>query len=257
MSKKLTITATIKSPVLHVWNQFNDPQAIKQWNHASPDWYCPASENDLRAGGRFKHTMASRDDAIRFDFSGVYREINHEKWLAYTLDDGRKVTVSFSEKDDTSTRITTTFETETEHTEAEQQQGWQAILDNFKGFMETCGHYTATRNFIETFNYAFASNDSDYILNHVTDDISWIPAGSERVNGRAAFEKSVEGMKCDQPLTMSIDHILVDGNKGAAAGSIQVPDGNGLILWAFSDIYEFAPNGKIRVMASCATRLNP
>lgn len=85
-----------------------------QWNHASDDWHCPAAVNDLRPGGRFSYFMASRNEPMRFNFEGVYREIDFGKSIAYTIADRREVTIGFYPAG-TETRVVETFEAESAH----------------------------------------------------------------------------------------------------------------------------------------------
>ncbi|HWH07417.1 MAG TPA: SRPBCC domain-containing protein, partial [Candidatus Paceibacterota bacterium] len=54
---------------------------------------------------------------------------------AYTMEDGRKVTVTFT-PDETGVRVVETFDPESENPREMQQAGWQAILDNFKKYVE-------------------------------------------------------------------------------------------------------------------------
>jgi uncharacterized protein YndB with AHSA1/START domain len=87
-------------------------------------------------GGRFVARMEAKDGSMGFDFGGTYDEVVEHSKLAYTLDDNRKVTVSFSETD-SGTRVVEEFEAEDENSPELQQQGWQAILDNFKKYTES------------------------------------------------------------------------------------------------------------------------
>ncbi|MBW0179320.1 SRPBCC family protein [Sediminibacterium sp.] len=127
---KVTVSASIEAPVQKVWDAWNNPEDIKQWNTADPSWHCPASENDLREGGSFKHRMEARDGSFGFDFGGVYDKVVLHKEITYTMSDGRMVTTLFEEAGNTVT-ITSTFDAETENPVELQQQGWQAILNNF------------------------------------------------------------------------------------------------------------------------------
>lgn len=43
----------------------------------------PAAENDPRAGGRFKTTMAAKDGSASFDFAGVYTNVIEHRLLEY------------------------------------------------------------------------------------------------------------------------------------------------------------------------------
>lgn len=134
-NNKITIEAIVNKPINEVWGKYTVPEHIMQWNHASDDWYSPSAENDLRVGGAFTYKMAARDGSYSFDFSGVYDEVDKNKKIAYTLDDGRKVVVEFNELGD-SVKIVTTFEAEQSNPLDMQKAGWQAILDNFKKYVD-------------------------------------------------------------------------------------------------------------------------
>ncbi|HEY0092519.1 MAG TPA: SRPBCC domain-containing protein, partial [Flavobacterium sp.] len=93
-------------------------------------------ENDLREGGIFLATMASKDGKISFDFGGTYNEVVIGKKLAYSLGDGRQVEVNF-DSDGNRTIVTETFDAEGQHSLEMQKNGWQSILDNFKKYVES------------------------------------------------------------------------------------------------------------------------
>lgn len=131
----IKVQSTIKAPIEKIWQLWTSPEHITQWNNASEDWFTPYAENDLEIGGRFKFTMASKDGAMSFDFEGMYTDVINYSFIAYKLEDGRKINVSF-EPQKKGVIITEKFDPETENTEALQQQGWQAILDNFKKYAE-------------------------------------------------------------------------------------------------------------------------
>jgi len=132
----ITLKSTINAPVEKVWKYWTSPEHIIQWCNASDDWHTPRAENDLRAGGRFVSRMEAKDGSMGFDFGGVYDAVKTNEYIAYTLDDARKVTVSFSPREN-STTVLESFEAENENPVEMQQAGWQAILDNFKKYVET------------------------------------------------------------------------------------------------------------------------
>lgn len=134
-TKAITVEATVNAPVEKVWTSWTEPAHIMKWNQASEDWHSPASVNDLRVGGSFTTTMAARDGSFSFDFSGTYDAVIEHELIEYTMSDGRKVRVVFSGNGDT-TRVTETFDPETENSIELQQAGWQAILDSFKRYTE-------------------------------------------------------------------------------------------------------------------------
>jgi uncharacterized protein YndB with AHSA1/START domain len=131
----ITVSTTVNLPVEKVWESWNNPKHIKQWTHASDDWHTTYADNDLRKDGKFKTTMAAKDGSFSFDFEGVYTDVKAHELIAYTLGDGRKVSISFKSEGDT-TQIVETFDPEQENSIEMQQGGWQAILDNFKKHTE-------------------------------------------------------------------------------------------------------------------------
>jgi uncharacterized protein YndB with AHSA1/START domain len=131
----ITVETTVQAPAAKVWEYWNQPEHIKQWAFASDDWHVPASENDLRTGGKFSTTMAAKDGSFSFEFGGVYTQVKEHKLIEYTLGDERKVSILFSSIGE-ATKIVETFEAEDTHSVEMQQSGWQAILDNFKKYTE-------------------------------------------------------------------------------------------------------------------------
>jgi uncharacterized protein YndB with AHSA1/START domain len=134
-AQKVTVSTTINAPVTKVWEQFNAPEHITQWCQASDDWHAPHSENDLRVGGKFTTTMAAKDGSFSFDFGGTYSQVENEKLIDYDMEDGRNVRVLF-EKEGETTKVTEVFDAESQNPIEMQQTGWQAILDNFKKYVE-------------------------------------------------------------------------------------------------------------------------
>lgn len=132
---KITVETVINAPVDKVWEYWSKPAHITQWCNASPDWHAPKAENDLSAGGRFTTRMEAKDGSFGFDFGGVYDEVKTNEMIAYTMDDGRRVSILFK-SDGNQTRVIETFEAENENLVAMQKDGWQAILDNFKNHVE-------------------------------------------------------------------------------------------------------------------------
>lgn len=134
----ITVEAKINAPVEKVWNHWTDPKHIVRWNNASDDWHTPKAENDLRVGGKFLSRMEAKDGSFGFDFSGEYTAVDKHKRIEYSLGDDRKVQVIFESKGN-ETKVTERFEAENTHSVEMQQAGWQAILDNFKKYVEESG----------------------------------------------------------------------------------------------------------------------
>ena len=133
---KITIEAPIGSGINKVWEYWNSPEHIVNWYTASKDWHTPSAKNDLSKGGKFSYRMEAKDGSFGFDFSGKYDLIEENSIIAYTLDDDRKVKTTFDVRED-SVFITQIFEAETQNPIEMQKAGWQAILNNFKEYVES------------------------------------------------------------------------------------------------------------------------
>lgn len=133
--RKIVVTAKVKAPVDRVWDFWTKAQHITQWNYASDDWHSPTAENDLREKGKFSYRMEAKDGSAGFDFEGFYDKIKLHRHISYTIEDGRRVDIKFQE-DENSTVVEEAFEADQDYPLEMQQQGWQAILDNFKAYVE-------------------------------------------------------------------------------------------------------------------------
>ena len=133
--QKITVKTTVNAPVERVWKAWTSPDDITKWNQASEDWHSPRAENDLRKGGRFSVRMESKDGKYGFDFGGEYDEVKPNEYIEYTMEDGRKVHVTFKDNG-SETVVEETFDAESENSIELQRNGWQAILDNFRRYAE-------------------------------------------------------------------------------------------------------------------------
>ena len=111
------------------------PEHIINWNAASDDWHTTAAKNDLKVGGKCNYRMEAKDGSMGFDFTGTYTKVKEREVIDYVLDDGRTVSVLF-ESTDGGVNITETFEAENTNSIDLQKAGWQAILNNFKSYIE-------------------------------------------------------------------------------------------------------------------------
>ena len=133
---KITISTTVNTNPEKVWAFWTQPEHITQWSNASDDWHTPFAENDLTVGGKFKSCMEAKDGSMGFDFGGVYDEVVPHQLISYTIADGRKVRITFANTG-METEITEIFEAESTNPVEMQQAGWQAILNNFKKYVES------------------------------------------------------------------------------------------------------------------------
>ncbi len=132
---KVTVQATINSDIKKVWDYYNNPEHITQWNFADPSWQCPNAENDMKVGGKYLARMEAKDGSFGFDFEATYSEIIEGEQFTYGLGE-RSVNVKFNPISN-QTEVIVTFDAENENPIERQRAGWQAILNNFKNYTET------------------------------------------------------------------------------------------------------------------------
>ncbi len=117
------------------WDYYTHPDHIIKWNFADPSWHCPNASNELKVGGKYFARMEAKDGSFGFDFEAVYLKVKLEESFTYEFG-GRTATVEFVENNG-NTAVNVTFEPETENSIELQQAGWQAILNNFKVYVES------------------------------------------------------------------------------------------------------------------------
>ena len=133
---KISIETTVNSKIDQVWSAWITSDDITKWNFASDDWICPRAEIDFYVGGKFNYRMEAKDSSMGFDFEGKFTKINQKRSIEYSLDDDRKVNITFSDTGN-GIKIVETFEAEDEVSGEQQKQGWQCILNNFKKYVES------------------------------------------------------------------------------------------------------------------------
>jgi len=134
----ITVETAVKAKLNKVWDAWNNPADIQQWNTAQADWHTTRSSVDLREGGKFRSRMEAKDGSEGFDFEGTYTRVVPHKTIEYRMSDDREVKVEFVERAG-SVLVRETFDVETENPPELQRTGWQALLDNFGRHVEAKG----------------------------------------------------------------------------------------------------------------------
>ena len=132
----ITVGTIVSAPLTTVWEAWTKPEHITKWTFASDDWHAPHAENELKVAGKFSTTMAAKDGSVSFEFYGTYTDVQPEKFIAYTMGDGRRAEITFNEIGD-QTEIVESFEAEETNPIKMQHDGWQSIVDNFKKHTES------------------------------------------------------------------------------------------------------------------------
>ena len=132
---KITVEALINADKNKVWDYYTKPEHIIKWNFADPSWHCPSATNDMKVGGIYNARMEAKDGSFGFDYVAVYTEVHKGESFVYAFE-GREASFVFKEQNG-QTNVSVTFDPETQNSLERQQQGWQAILNNFKNYTET------------------------------------------------------------------------------------------------------------------------
>ena len=131
----VTVTSIINAPLTKVWELWTLVEHVKNWNFASNDWHCPKASSDFVVGGEFHYIMAAKDGSVEFDFCGTFTKIKDQDSIQIFLEDGREMNLQFIAEGQ-ATKVIESFEPEEVNSLELQKQGWQAILDNFKAYVE-------------------------------------------------------------------------------------------------------------------------
>lgn len=132
---KITVEKLVNASRAAVWDAYTTPEDIVHWNAASDDWHTTKAKVDLREGGEFSSRMEAKDGSFGFDFAGVYTKIVPQSLIEYAFGD-RTCAVEFSETGN-GVIVRINFDAETLNPPERQQEGWQAILDNFARYVES------------------------------------------------------------------------------------------------------------------------
>ena len=135
--EKITVQTCINTTNLKAWNYYIRPEHITQWNFALDSWHCPIAMNEMKVGGKFIARMEAKDGSEGFYFEGTYTDIHFGKRISYIMEDGRVVSVKFSNNENNNIDVIISFDPENENPLEMQREGWQNILDNFKKYVES------------------------------------------------------------------------------------------------------------------------
>jgi hypothetical protein len=79
--------------------------------------------------------MEAKDGSMGFDFEGIYTNVIDNQLIEYVLADNRKIIIEFKEYENC-VKIIEKFDPEDENSLELQEQGWQAILNSFKKYVD-------------------------------------------------------------------------------------------------------------------------
>jgi uncharacterized protein YndB with AHSA1/START domain len=80
----LRLSRRFNAPRERVFEAWTNPEVLKDWWRAGPDWTTPVAEVDLRPGGSYRLAMRDPESGQTHTLVGEYREIRPPERLVYT-----------------------------------------------------------------------------------------------------------------------------------------------------------------------------
>ncbi len=122
----IVIERELEAPRALVFEAWSDPKHLVHWYYASEGWTTPFADVDLRVGGEFRIGFCDPDNKYDFVFGGTFTEVTPPSRIAYTMGDGRRVTVDFTAIGKNRTHVRLAFEAENTFPIELQRNGWGA-----------------------------------------------------------------------------------------------------------------------------------
>jgi uncharacterized protein YndB with AHSA1/START domain/DNA-binding transcriptional ArsR family regulator len=119
-----------------LFDAWTNPEVIRKWWHAGPDWDTADAEIDLRVGGRLRVVMRDTDGA-EYTATGVYTVVERPSRLGWTwhgedgeAGTGSRLDLRITEHDGLTTVVLTHSGLPGHHAADELREGWGLCLDN-------------------------------------------------------------------------------------------------------------------------------
>ncbi len=136
----LTLEHTFEAPREDVFAAWTDPEVLRRWWAAGPDWDTPVADVDLRVGGRYRLAMHDPASGDVFVVGGEYAEVVPPERLVYTWtwehdsqgSAGSVVTVVFRDEGARTTVQLTHTGFADAAAVARHEHGWQAVMDTLE-----------------------------------------------------------------------------------------------------------------------------
>ncbi len=107
------------------------------------------------------------------------------------------------------------------------------------------------RKIINEFLGAFDKNDTEGILNYMTDDVQWNILDDQKISGKQALRSFFEKNKNVVMVSATRDHFILEGDHASVGGEVlcrNTDSGQEYDMY-YCDVYELQ-NGKIKNMVT-------
>jgi uncharacterized protein YndB with AHSA1/START domain len=104
--REVAMTRVFAAPRELVWDAWTQPAQLARW-WGRRGWSSPVERiaMDVRPGGAFALVSVNDADGAEMTFAAVFREVVAPERLVWESDDGRTVTVTFTDLGDATTRV--------------------------------------------------------------------------------------------------------------------------------------------------------
>jgi glutathione S-transferase len=139
----LRLSRRFQAPRQRVFDAWTNPEVLRQWWAAQPNWDTPTAEVDARPGGRYRVAMRDTDTGEVHTLVGEYREVTPPERLVYTWtwesnagamkgSENTLVEVDFREDGDATEVSVTHSGFATPELSEMHAHGWNGCLDNLE-----------------------------------------------------------------------------------------------------------------------------
>lgn len=98
-----------------------------------------------------------------------------------------------------------------------------------------CGN-SPKREFLKKFNLAFPDGDTDFIIQHISENIRWEMVGHKTLTGKDEILKELNEGKKSPMAEFELSTIITHGKEGSASGRFTLENGK---TFVFCDVYKF------------------
>jgi uncharacterized protein YndB with AHSA1/START domain len=136
----LRLERLLDAPPERVFAAWTDPELLRRWWAAEPDWTTPEASTDVRVGGQYRLSMRDTTGVVR-SVVGEYLEVDPPRRLVYTWEpDGEPsaesevtvVTVDFL-REGSATRVVLEQRGFADEVRRDMHdRGWNGCLDNLE-----------------------------------------------------------------------------------------------------------------------------
>lgn len=145
LQNSMTIRRTINAPRQRVFDAWTQPEHLKNWWRANPEWSTEIADVDLQVGGQYRLGMRDPEQEGPFVCFGEFLEITPPEKLVYTwsweapaMDVGKTlVTVEFLEKGDAAEIVLTHERFPSAEAASKHHEGWLACINHCAALVES------------------------------------------------------------------------------------------------------------------------